>query len=57
MILAGYAFGRNIDAVLSEIGLAVAATIVGVGITVFLLRRRWSRARPSDVGAHDVPIP
>ena len=51
VILAGYTFGRNIDAVLSEIGLAVAGTIVVVGITVFLLRRRWGRARSSDAGA------
>ena len=50
VILAGYAFGRNVDAVLSEIGIAVAGTIVVVGIAVFLLRRRWVRGRPSNAG-------
>jgi len=54
VILAGYAFGRNVDAVLSEIGLAVAGTIVVVGITVFLLRRRWRRA--SRFGHAEAPL-
>ncbi len=44
VISAGYAFGRNVEAVLSEVGLAIALTVVLVGIAVFAYRRRTRRA-------------
>lgn len=39
VIGAGYAFGENIDVVLSEVGLAVSATIVAVFVMAVVLHR------------------
>lgn len=41
IIGAGYAFGENTDIVLSEIGLAVTATILAMFVIIVVVRRRW----------------
>jgi hypothetical protein len=42
MILAGWHFGQNVDAVVGEVTLVIGATIVVVGIAAWLLRRHRS---------------
>jgi undecaprenyl-diphosphatase len=50
VVLAGYFFGRNVDAVVGEVTLAIGATIVVLVVIAWLLRgqrsRRGGTARP-----------
>lgn len=52
VITAGYAFGENVDAVVSEIGLAIAITIVVIAVVWYLARRHLTGrdASPSHHG-------
>jgi len=49
VISAGYLFGRNVDVIVGEFGLAIAIAIVAVVIAAWLFRRRpASRPAPRD---------
>lgn len=51
VIGAGYAFGESIDVVLSEIGLAVTATVISVFVVIVMVRR----TRRARVASHADP--
>ena len=44
VVSAGYVFGENVDAVVSEVGLIVSATIISLAVVVWLVVR-WRRRR------------
>lgn len=48
LILAGYLFGENVDAVVSELGLIVSATILSIAVLAWLLLR-WRRRQRVQV--------
>jgi membrane protein DedA with SNARE-associated domain len=47
VVSAGYVFGENVDAVLSEVGLIVSATIISLAVVAWLVARRRRRAPTS----------
>lgn len=53
VITAGYVFGENVEAVISEVGLAVAGTVIAIAVLVYLVRKRSSSGRapqPANAG-------
>jgi undecaprenyl-diphosphatase len=50
VVLAGYYFGRNVDAVVGDVTLAIGGTIVVLVVIAWLLRRQ--RLRRDGAGRH-----
>ena len=50
VVSAGYLFGRNVDAIVSDLGLIIAAAIVA-GVILLLLLVRWRKRRHVHVTA------
>jgi membrane-associated protein len=48
VVTAGYVFGENVDAIVSEAGLVVTATVLSIAMVVWLIAR-WRRNRGGQV--------